>query len=219
MGKRYTTEYIINLFNKNIKEIKKFRDNFEKKYNIKYYFKDDISFIEWYFKNYNNDEFMVYVKCNKNISDFSFKDDNYIKVTIYKQESNLNYFTLVMGRYSKEYLTKEEAMNDFEEHNKSKLFNLPEILNKNKDNYDSKKFETEDNFCGNYIENNKEYCIGIFFKQNSNIDIYSIKLSGNDDYSIAQDFYSYEESISTWNKLKNKKFVNQSDLPNSYFVN
>ena len=138
---------------------------------------------------------------------------------IYKPESNSVYFTLIIGNYRKDYLTMEEAKREFQDCNKGDLFKLPKNLIG--EDYDTieENFRTEDNFYGNEIINGKDHCTGSFYYNQSNIDICSILLAGNDDYSITQEFYSYKEALKVWNRLNKNRFVNKSDLPDNYFSN
>lgn len=80
-------------------------------------------------------------------------------------------------------------------------------------------FETNVSWYPLYSVNNKHYVCGTVRKWNSNLELYTICLSGNDDYSLSKDYTSWEDCMNDWKKLKNSRFVNHDTLTNTYFSN
>jgi len=228
LKKTYSIEEFKQLIKNDNKEMKKFKKFISTKYNDTYISanfdknENEDKLLKWFFHTsptiYQKE---IYVKCHKKISQITFKKEHFTKVQIYKDDSNLDIFILIIGKYRKYFLTLEETIDELNNSFENGLFNLPkksiniQLEGETTDKY----FKTEDDFCSNYIKNGKESCLGMFRHGYSNLDICSITLAGDDDYSITQDFLTYNEGIKVWNTLINNTFVNQSDLPNNYFSN
>lgn len=63
------------------------------------------------------------------------------------------------------------------------------------------------------------YVQASFRKCNSNIPMWSIHLSGDDDYSISQDFVDEAAALAKWEEILQAKVVNKDILGDSYFSN
>jgi len=221
--KTYTTEEIKNLIKNDDKEKELFKSFISNKYPTLWKNKSDVvnEMIEWYFKTYSTYSKEMYVICNKKISTLTIKNRHYIKLKIYKSSSNLEYYTLIIGdKYRKDFKTLKEVYIEIEGSFKGSLFKLPKNVYSHKDGKSTQKyFKTEDNWYSNYNINGKDMCLGTFYYNSSNLDICSIALGGNDDYSISKDFWTYNDAKKHWDILCKKRFVNSSDLEGSYFSN
>jgi hypothetical protein len=223
--KLYTIEEIRELIRNDEVERNDFKSFIIEEYPIVFNIQDDINkMIDWYFVTYDSIYHQeMYVKCDKNISDLKVNEDYYIKLKVYENsDSNLDYYSLFIGSiYRKDYKNIDEIYEDIKYSFKDSLFYIP------KDAYDIRNygkdidlyFKTKDEWHGNYNIDGQDMCLGTLCKPSSNLGITSIRLSGNDDYSISQDFWSYGEAREHWDYLSQKKFVNQYDLINSYFSN
>ena len=67
--------------------------------------------------------------------------------------------------------------------------------------------------------NGEKYVHATMYKHDSNLELYTICLAGNDDYSISKDFIGYDEAITAWVDLLSQDYVRQEHLPGSYFSN
>ena len=71
---------------------------------------------------------------------------------------------------------------------------------------------TNTNWYPSYTFNEKQYVCAALVKWDSNLDIHSIQLSGNDDYAISRDFLDEESALNMWNKLLTIEYITPESL-------
>ena len=225
---------------KNIEEIKKeftdkeildLKEHYSKKYKNDYTIMTNEKFLNWMFIDYEYYFKNIYIsyKNGLNTSETYVANNNrYINIKIYEnRESNLNLWNIILEGYYIQFKDKETLLSFYDELISNGIINT-ELLNtlefkflKYKESkwVEEFSFETVDDFYGNYIENNKEFCKGALIKNNDYLNTYSIYLYGNDDYSITTDFFTEQEAKNLWFKLKKMKTIKKDDLVNHYFSN
>lgn len=187
----------------------------------------------------------LYLKGEKYLT---IEDKKYIKYKIYKDtESNLKLFSIVIGNsLANMMFLNEEEMKSFNENIKildRETFDKFYLINRT-DKFNKKVFHaTDDDWYGTYrlnlnkkndpyeiklrkrlsttkdFDENEGYCELRLIKQFSNLDLWTIVISGNDDYSVSKDFLSEKEVNEEWNRLLLLKYINHEELENYYFSN
>lgn len=71
---------------------------------------------------------------------------------------------------------------------------------------------TNTNWYPSYSLNGKQYVCAVLEKWNSNLDIHSIQLSGNDDYAISRDFLDEKSALDMWNQLLTIEYITPESL-------
>ena len=66
----------------------------------------------------------------------------------------------------------------------------------------------------------KMYCLAtLFYNEESNLELYTIQLSGNDDYSISFDVIGREEALREWGRLFEYENITDEVVSKYYFSN
>lgn len=71
---------------------------------------------------------------------------------------------------------------------------------------------TDTDWYPSYSLNGKQYVCAVLEKWNSNLDIHSIQLSGNDDYAISRDFLDEKSALDMWNQLLTIEYITPESL-------
>ena len=71
---------------------------------------------------------------------------------------------------------------------------------------------TNTDWYPSYSLNGKQYVCAVLEKWNSNLDIHSIQLSGNDDYAISRDFLDEKSALDMWNQLLTIEYITPESL-------
>lgn len=71
---------------------------------------------------------------------------------------------------------------------------------------------TNTDWYPSYSLNGKQYVCAVLVKWNSNLDIHSIQLSGNDDYAISRDFLDEKSALDMWNQLLTIEYITPESL-------
>jgi len=227
----YTKTQLRNLFKADKKEAETLRNVIEKRYDKSYQHMTIDKFLDWYFEDYCFDvgRYLKYVKVPKDLKRkkqlgnlIKFKDELYAKVSVWKNdEGNLKLTTLSIGDLMKHFVEEPELEKTLATYIKDGvLFNLSKLIYpyvKTKD-YKTKDFPTIDDWYGSFVVNNKQYVEGRIYQVVSNLDLWSIHLAGNDDYSITQSFISKQEAIDEWDRLGKLKSV-PNEMKDYYFSN
>jgi len=228
----YSIKEFRELFLKDLDRAEALKAAIEFKYKRSYSNMSIEKFLNWYFVDYPTIYFInQYIELDKSrINIDLFKKDmiiinnkRYIKVTIFNNdESNIKTWTLFVGSFKQDFLIKEDAIEIYNKIIKSKkIISVAGFIVKSYPNKDieTTMFKTNDDFYGNYTENGVNYCEGNLYNFNSNLDLWTIRLSGNDNYSISTDYSSKKEAMEQWNILKNLKVISKTDLKFHYFSN
>jgi len=207
------------------------KELYTKKYSDDYHSMSDKKFLEWLLATYDFYEYQHLVPNeDKELESqgIIMNGKDYQELTIYCDgDSNIKMWQLNIGKLRKDYINKADCINDFNllkngvpKNLRSTIKGLYDyVKNLKNQTKETKRFLTDDDWYGNYEENSKKYCKGYLRSIPSNLDIWRITLSGNDDYSISTDYLSKEECYKQWNILCNNKIVNKDDLKDHYFSN
>lgn len=71
---------------------------------------------------------------------------------------------------------------------------------------------TNTDWYPSYIFNEKQYVCATLIKWNSNLDLHSIHLSGNDDYEISRDFLDEKTALEYWDTLLTIDYISPASL-------
>jgi hypothetical protein len=202
-----------------------------KQYNDEQYISwSDEKFCDWFFVDYDFYAYDKYIEISslddkyKEESIINFKNKQYIQLQVFTDTDNPYnpITTLYFGEYflARDFISIDEALKFNKGVEKLDIDFLEKLhIFIDSDCVEEKYFQTSDDFYGNYIIDDNICCEGILFKNNSNLDLWHILLSGNDDYSITSVFLSEEEAKKQWDLLKNKKTILKTDLKNHWFSN
>ena len=80
-------------------------------------------------------------------------------------------------------------------------------------------FATTDDWYPAFTLDGGKYVQATLRKWDSNLDLYTICLAGNDDYSISKDYLDLISALADWNYLYTVKSVNSKTLSDTYFSN
>lgn len=80
-------------------------------------------------------------------------------------------------------------------------------------------FETDADWYPAFEIGEKLYVKATLFKHTSNLELYTICLAGNDDYSISKDCIGYDVAITEWLDLHAEQYVRPEHLKDHYFSN
>lgn len=121
-------------------------------------------------------------------------------------------------------LLYEKARNSYPEYWAKKstldyaMWNLG--AHRQKDAYEQELFFlTDTDWHPSLIVGTSMYVHGTLYKCDSNLDLYTICLAGNDDFSISKDFIGYDVAITAWLDLCAEQYVREEHLPGNYFSN
>lgn len=76
---------------------------------------------------------------------------------------------------------------------------------------------TSMDFFGNYVLDGVEYCQASLYKQDSNLDLWTIHLSGDDDFSLSFDCIGESEARHKWGSLFDNDTITEVLLKGWYF--
>lgn len=79
---------------------------------------------------------------------------------------------------------------------------------------------TNKEFYPNYVCEGQTYCkAALWVNTDSNLDLWTIHLSGNDDYSISWDVIGENEAKVIWDSLFEKELLTEEQVNHFYFSN
>ena len=213
-------------------ELTKLKQFYTNKYshqqNTNYSLWDDEKFVNWLISDIDINLRNDYIELpNHLIKDFEkdyipFNNKFYVKVSLYLEtETNLSgYYILEIGSFSRILLSEYEANYYYDKLLKDLDLSKFTHSYNNYNEIKRKMFKTLDDFYGSYIENDEKFVdVSLSVLDDKQHPIYTICFSGNDDYSISQDFLNIDKANELWEKFEKSLFVNKIDLPNHYFSN
>jgi hypothetical protein len=208
-------EYFLNNSEESIKLQEKIFNNYKQDF-IKNFSQED--FLNWYFYESSVYLKMFYIAIPNKLKRFFnyilVNDKPFVRCSFYyDKETNIPLYSISIDNSKFKHFLKLEDLEKryellLEKFSFSDFVSNKDYLCFEKDIY----LETSADFYGNYKKNDKEFCLFRLSKLASNLDLWSIRLSGTDDYSLSKDFLTKEEAFKESDRLKKLKIINYSDL-------
>lgn len=204
----YNKEELKELQNKIFKNYKQdFIKNFSEEEFLNWYFYESSVYLKMFYIGIPN-------KLKRFFNYILIDDKPFVRCSFYyDKETNIPLYSISIDSSKiKHFLT----LDDLEERYTKLLsnFSFSDFIS-NKDYLYFEKdiyLETSADFYANYIKNDKKCCDFSLSKRASNLDLWTVRLSGTDDYSLSKDFLSKEEAFKERDKLKKLEIINYSDL-------
>lgn len=81
-------------------------------------------------------------------------------------------------------------------------------------------FKTQKEFYPSHYCEKEAYCKGFIWENtDSNLELWTIHLGGNDDYSVSLDIIGKDEAQKEWERLKGLDVITDSTVEHYYFSN
>ena len=156
--------------------------------------------------------------------------EDFVLAEVTKEESNLEMYQLRIGDWRQPHKIKlyaglEELNEEWERLTNAPVVNyetLDGMVAQNDcryENVETRYHETMSDWYPAHIVDGKK-CVSLTFtKKTANIEIYTIHMGGDDDYSLSKQYVSKEEAYKEWEYLKTLRYVNRNSLSGVFFSN
>jgi hypothetical protein len=185
------------------------------------------SFSEWALSSIGIYERVGYIEVDNTIRNefnkkFIIGNKTFVRYYIYKfDDTNLELYELKIEQYTFNDISLNNIHKKLDKIIKNDiLINLDDFhLNNYREVQFKDYLNTNDEWYSNFIIDNQDKCLVTLMVQNNNINIHTIIIEGDDDYSLSKDFLSMTEARKELNYLHSLKFINKSNLIEYYFSN